>query len=406
MTTRGRPPKPRGEARPLHAVKERRAGSWSGKWLGRYVDAHGALRQCGRYRTQTEADRAALKRVQALSSTRPLPSATTLLEWHERWPRRVGKSERTVRTNRHRLERYVLPHLPADGDIPMAAITRSMVRDVQIALLQERLSKRTIDNALSSLSAVLGYALEEDLIEVNPALRMRVDPDDPRLNPARARRERRHVPPEELAAFLVEVAPRWRGACLAPAASGVRTQELLGLKRADRDPERQLIFVWQRAQLYGGAVERMLPGTKTSRGVRDKRREELGRWTLFPATLAPHVDQTPSLTGLLFPSPRGRVWGQRNFYRNVWEPAGRRAGTEFTVYDLRHTFASTLAAEGVPVVEIAAYMGHSTRMLDGLDNTTTRHYQHATGQWRERALEAVTSYLDAALSESRLRASV
>jgi integrase len=365
------------------------------------------VRQCGRYRTQTEADRAALKQVQGLAGARPLVSEISLLDWHERWPRRVGKSPRTVRTNRHRLERYVLPHLPAGGDIPMTAITRSMVRDVQIALLHERLSKQTIDNALSSLSAVLGYALEEDLIEVNPALSMRVDPDDPRLDPLRSSRERRYVPPDELAAFLVHVAPRWRGACLTPVASGVRTQELLGLRRADRDPERELIFVWQRAPLYGGGVECMVPGTKTSRGVRGKRREELGRLTPFPATLARLVDKTPSLTGLLFPSPRGRVWAQRNFYRNVWEPAERKAGTEFTVYDLRHTFASTLATAGVPVVEIAAYMGHSTRMLDGLDNTTTRHYQHATGQWRERALEAVSSYLDAALSaDPRLRASV
>jgi hypothetical protein len=102
----------------------------------------------------------------------------------------------------------------------MAGITRSMVRDVQIALLQERLSKQTIDGALASLSAVFGYALDEDLIEVNPALSMRVDPDDPRLDPARPRRARRFVPPDELAKLLVEVAPRWRGACLAPLPAG------------------------------------------------------------------------------------------------------------------------------------------------------------------------------------------
>jgi hypothetical protein len=52
----------------------------------------------------------------------------------------------------------------------MAAITRSMVRDVQIALLHERLSKQTIDNALSSLSVVFGYAREEDLISPRRSL--------------------------------------------------------------------------------------------------------------------------------------------------------------------------------------------------------------------------------------------
>ena len=66
-----------------------------------------------------------------------------------------------------------------------------MVRKTLAALLQLGLSKATIDGAISSLSAVLGYALREHRIEANPALGARVDPADTRLQPTRPRRERR-----------------------------------------------------------------------------------------------------------------------------------------------------------------------------------------------------------------------
>jgi hypothetical protein len=62
-------------------------------------------------------------------------------------------------------------------------------------LLERGLSKATIDGAISSLSAVLGYALREHRIEVNPALGARIDLADTRLQPKRSRTERRWIPP-------------------------------------------------------------------------------------------------------------------------------------------------------------------------------------------------------------------
>ena len=151
----------------------------------------------------------------------------------------------------------------------------------------------------------------------------------------------------------------------------------------------------QRAKVLGGRSDdesAFRPGLKTTKGVRRKTKEEFGRWTLFPSILST-VAPVRLHRRLIFPSPTGRVWAQRNFYRDVWEPASEKAGTDFTVYDLRHTFTSHLLASGVPTVEVAAYVGHSTRQLDGLDNTTTRVYQHPTGEYREAALEAIGQYI-------------
>jgi integrase len=148
--------------------------------------------------------------------------------------------------------------------------------------------------------------------------------------------------------------------------SGVRPGELFGLTRADLDRGGLPVFVHQTVSRYG----HLEPGLKTTHHVRD--RERRGRWTLFPGSLLALIDASPAdIDSRLYPSPRGRHWSHRNFYRDVWEPAQQAAGTDFTLYDARHTFSSRLLAAGIPLVEVAAWMGHSLRAGGEQMNTTT-----------------------------------
>jgi integrase len=405
----GAPKKPGGEARTLTSTPETKRGVRTGYFLARYRDLEGHKRQAGRFKRKGDANKASLEKVNELNAlcttssaahmapgAGPSPSAVlTLARWHEIWPTRVRRDQRTISTNEHRISKYIIPHLPEQGRIPIVDLNRGMLHDVQVALLQAGYAKRTIDGALSSLSAVLGYAMDEERIEANVAYRMRVDADDPLLNPTREQHERRYIPPDEFAQFFKYVKPQHRAACLAPLATGCRTQELFGLERSDYDRKQQLVFAHHRAPVYGGDPEdeaTFRPGLKTTKGVRTKPKEKRGRWTLCPAVLF-SVGPVRLHRRLLFPSPRGRVWAQRNFYRDAWDPASEKAGTEFTVYDLRHTFISHLLANGIPTVEVAAYAGHSTQQLGDIDNTTTRIYQHPTGDYREAALEAIGGYL-------------
>ena len=110
-------------------------------------------------------------------------------------------------------------------------------------MLARGLSKTTIDGAISSLSAVLGYALRDHRIEANPALRARVDPADTRLQPTRARSERRWVPPAEAGRLLEAVNPGTGRSFLTPFLTGVRPEELLALREQDIDSDRELILV-------------------------------------------------------------------------------------------------------------------------------------------------------------------
>lgn len=433
-------------ARTIAPVAVRAASGKITGWRATYRDGDNRKRQAGTFRTQTAARRAAETVVAKLNRGQGSVSGVTLGEWMGMWPARVGRDPRTVKTHQHRIGKYIHPHLPGGANTPLHQITRKHLHDVHAALLEQGLSKATIDGAIGSLSAVLGYALREQRIELNPALGARVDPADLRLRPTRQRQERRWIPPDEAGRLLNAVEPRYWALILTPFLAGVRPEELLALRAQDIDAERQLILVHQRANAAGGRPDK--PGVLKA-GLKERRRlirdapEVRGRWTLFPRILHPgrsgRALETPGnnnvvrlgrsellhVTSRTRGSPgerlteeqklQGSIWSQRNLYRDVIGPARESAGVTFTLYDARHTFVSTLMAGGVPLPEVAAYSGHSIGELasvaegDGRlrSQTTLAIYTHPTGQSRERALEAVEAYFEQLMvTAPRLRAAV
>jgi len=373
-----------GVARTREPVKERN----SGLWRAIYVDLEGSPRQSGRFRTKGEARLASQRTVDELNRGGGDPAWTpSVLDFLEDWNRRFPRHPRTEETNRERLERYILPYLPRHGHEPIGHVRRRDLLEVQDQLLRRQLSKTTIDGAFSALSALFRDAVELEYVETNPAHRLKVRPNDPRLQPTRLAKARRAVAPAEILAFIDHVRPGYRAACWTPLLTSARPAELFAMSRQDLDRDRQRIYVAETLTRYGRTME----GLKQTHHIPS--REKRGRWMLFPTVLNEMLAERPShVSGLLFPSPRGRPWGVRNFYRDVWDPARKRAGVDFTLYDLRHTFCSRLLAAGIPLVEVAAWMGHSLRAGGAeVDNTTSRVYAHATGEWCEVALHELTS---------------
>jgi integrase len=376
--------KPTGSARTREPVKEKA----SGLWRAMYVDLDGAARQAGRFRTKGDARVASQTVVDELNRRADDPGSTpSLLEFMDDWTRRFPRHPRTEETNKERLERYIVPYLPKRGHEPLAEVRRRHLLAVQDELLRRRLAKTTIDGAFSALSALLRDAVELEYLEANPAHSLRVRPNDPRLDPVKEAPGRRAVPPEEIHAFMRHVRPGYRAVCWTPVLTSARPAELFAMRRRDIDRKRQMIFVAETLTRYGKQME----GLKQTHHI--AAREQRGRWLLFPKILYEMLGERPlHVSGLLFPSPRGRPWNVRNFYRNIWDPARREAGVSFTLYDLRHTFSSRLLAAGIPLVEVAAWMGHSLRAGGAeVDNTTSRVYAHATGEWREVALAELTA---------------
>src|SRR3954447_11620055 len=395
MTERmGRPRAQLGVARTIAPAALRNDKGKVTGWRAQCRDAENRKRQLGVFRTQAQARKAAEDRVAGLNDGRTPVESVTLGQWMELWPERMGRDPRTVTTHKSRIEAYIYPHLPDGEDQQLSEIARTHLHDIQGALLARGLAKSTIDGGISSLSAVLGYALREHRIDVNPALSARVDPADTRLEPTRERRERRWVPPDEAGRLLEAVEPRHWALVLTPFLTGLRPEELLALRPQDIDADNELILVHQRATPAGGRPDKpgvLKPGLKERRRLVREEPQVRGRWTLFPCVL--HAGRT----GAAIPVPgdenvialnrseflygtrrtrgspgeqltneqklRGSIWSQRNLYRDVIEPARKAAATDFTLYDARHTFVSTLMAAGVPLAEVAAYSGHSVGEL-------------------------------------------
>lgn len=279
---------------------------------------NGTIRQAGRFKRKSDARDAILEAMAADPRDRTAPS---LGDFFERWPRRFPRHPQTEATNLHRMRRYVLPYLPAEGDFPIHTIRRSMLREVQDQLLARGLSKRTVDHAFASLSALLNDAMDDELIDNNPARGFTVRPGDPRLKPTRPQRKRRSVPLDEIQAFMASVKPRHTSVWCAPLLTGVRPGELFAARRTDIDRERELIYVHETADRYGGIAS----GTKTTHHLAEK--DERGRWTLFPRPLIELCDATPvTLSGLLFPSPRGKSGASATFTATFGSPRRSAAG--------------------------------------------------------------------------------
>jgi integrase len=353
-----------------------------------YVDLDGQVRQAGRFGAKGAARDRSQEVVEELNRGGDDPRLTpSLIDFLDEWTRRFPRHPRTEETNMERLERYILPYLPKGGHEPIGQVRRRSLLAVQDQLLRAGLSKTTIDGAFSALSALFRDALELEYLEANPAQRLRVRPNDPRLDPVKQAVGRRAVPPEEIHAFIKHVRPGYRAACWTPVLTSARPAELFAMRRQDVDRGRQMIFVAETLTRYGERME----GLKQTHHIAARARR--GRWLLFPEILNEMLgERPPHVSGLLFPSPRGRPWNVRNFYRDIWEPARKKAGVGFTLYDLRHTFSSRLLAAGIPLVEVAAWMGHSLHAGGAeVDNTTSRVYAHATGEWRKVALVELTA---------------
>lgn len=184
--------------------------------------------------------------------------------------------------------------------------------------MRRRSAKTTIDGAFSALSALLRDAVDIELIDANPAARIRVRPADPRLDPIRGQVRRRAVAPAEIRAFVNELKAKHRAVCWAPLLTGCRPGELFAMHHDSIDPDRELIYLHQTVDRYG----HLMDGLKGTHHITE--RDKRGRWTLFPSALLELLEPASSAE-LLFPSPRGKRWAIRNFYRNVWTPAQQRA---------------------------------------------------------------------------------
>lgn len=277
-----------------------------------------------------------------------------------------GRSERTAKTNRHRMSRIVDLQIEGKrlGSWKLAELDLGHMEILVDRLFVEQgRSPQGVTNMIRALSVLFEDARKLRLCDHNPTRGVRVSSNDRRAT--KANRRARVWSVADLHRFTtggraevrVKLDPQPVGAAFDYEAMlrvftdcGLRLGEVLALKRDHFTGDTLLV----RGNAHNGVITE--GDTEQKRHVRD---------VPVPPGLATLLrEMMPRIgTDLLFPTPRGKVWRERNFYRDVWEPARRATGLRVNPHDCRHSWVSHLRAAGMDDARLALIAGHRVETM-------------------------------------------
>lgn len=349
-------PRKRGRARPgdgsvYWSAKERR-------FVGEITlghDKHGRIRKVivgPRGRSDDDArlgvkDRLERFRHQKLPTKRShVNSRMTLGEYLDGWLRHKDLSDAATATYEWAIEQYLTPQL---GKTRLIDLDRSQLKRFFFGLSLSDGSREKIRNVLRT--ALQDAVTEEQLIAVNPAANLQIrDPRTPRnvreigvWNADQAKRFLKVAKgTEHFPLFLLAIV-----GALGPA-------ELFGIRWKDVDLQNGRVAITANLTEVGGRL--VFKETKTPQ----RRRNVALPGVLLKALQARHKAVKPKPTDYLFVAPEGGGIRRTTFRSRVWLPLIMKAKVPtITLYGLRHSSASLMAAMGVPLLVASRALGHS-----------------------------------------------
>lgn len=271
------------------------------------------------------------------------------------------------------------------GDVKLTDLTTAMIR-LWHRTIVEQCGQYTANRAKSHLKSILALA-EEDFGVRAPSM-------PTGLGRARSRPKKAILSTEHITRLITAAkADAEHGLYYAFAfLAGTRPSEQLGLLWSEVDFDRNLIRIC-RIQERDGSLTEM---TKTEAGTREVPmgavlREMLLGWRVRCPRKGKELHRVFPGPGRLQPWPKPRTGGggallYQNFRKRFWEPAFDRLGLPYvTPHSARHSFISTLQAQGIEVGLVAQIAGHANPTV------TLGHYTQAV-----RGGEAAVAALDRA----------
>lgn len=278
----------------------------------------------------------------------PEGARLTFAKFAVTWLETVCRTEK-ARSQWAKDEEVVRVHLvPAFGEVRLAALRRSHLVQLKADLRQKRargkestLSPKTVNLVLALAKRIMATAVDLGHVAENPFKGVKLYRLADQSTPHWTRDERDR--------FLVEARaldPDFTRLVAVACHTGLRLGELAALRKEDLDFERRRIHV--RAS-YSVALQELGP-TK-------------GRET---ADCPMNRVVVEALTPARFLAPGGWVFERALFWsaRHRLGRLARKVGvTPIRFHDLRHTFASLLADEGVSLLQIQKLMRHKSPQM-------------------------------------------
>ncbi len=271
---------------------------------------------------------------------------------------------------------------------PMSAVLRADAQDWANRLVRTHrygndekplLSPATIHETVHVMSTLYRIAMDESppLVASNPFVKLELPPIRPNKVDFYE-----HDEAQRLYAALEKIHAKWRVMAELGMDVGLRPGEIFGLHTDRLDWSRDLIHVTRVLTRYG--IREYAKSKKSHRTpplppkvraglakLLDGRRNWAGVCTCPKALPGGRTKPgTGPCPGLVFSAPEGGPIDDGNFRDRVWYPAIAAAEVrKFPFSIVRHTAASWLVMDGVPLYDVQHLLGHER-------STTTERYAH------------------------------
>lgn len=294
-----------------------------------------------------------------LTNAKRTPTVAEVIQEHiDLLIRPSSGTTKTYQTMLDRHVRNVIGHLPVDK------LDYRLIAHWVKSMMAKGLAPKTVHNVHGLISAAMNTAEMLGYISRNPCRGVQLPPIE------KAEDEAMFLTHAEFSLIMEGMGERYKAFTNFLVMTGTRFGEATALTVADVDllskpPTARINKAWKRdgqSQFYVGA-------TKTGAGKRT-----IGLNPAVVELLIPLVASKPGKE-LVFTTPKGGRIIHKLYWHHYWVPAVRTAQTigltkNPRIHDLRHTHASWLIQDGVPLFTISRRLGHaSTR-------TTEQVYGH------------------------------
>ena len=322
--------------------------------------------------------------------TAVVPEKITIDEYLDRWMAATKKGSvkaNTFESYAYMLDQYVRPYL---GSRRLDRLTALEVQHLMTQLGEKGIGPRTIRYAYGLIKDALGQAVRWGMIARNVA--ENVDP------PRQVRKEMQALDEAQVGEFLKAIAGAKHEILFKfMLYTGVRPSEAFGLKWSDVDLDNGMVKI-QRA-LTRIKTDWMLGPTKTSAS---RRSIPIALWLVamlrrhqrLQAEARMKIADVWQDHGFIFCDEIGGPLRGQNIRRRHLRTALKRAGLPVTLrlYDLRHSCATLMLAQGLNPKIAAERLGHASVRL------TLDTYSHVTPTMQQEASDK----LDAIFGDTTL----
>lgn len=327
------------------ASVEKRNGKWMVRWRvhgKQRTKMHATHKQALAYKAEVESDLVTGKAIDA-------SAAPKFGEWAKSWSAsRQGLRESTKARNTILLNRHLIPRF---GTAKLDAITQPQVQQLVTELVTEDgwngepLAPATVREIYQELNKCLTAAVAAKFLRDNPCVGITL--------PKTEHKEMLFLTQQQVHDLAESILPRYRALIYTLAYTGLRIGEAAALTPKDVDLSKGVLRITQTVSEVRGVMVTNPPKTKAGR-----RTIPLPEFVVDE--LNAHMKEYPAkfvFTGRQGGQIRASAYRQRAF-TNGKIKAG--IPKEVRIHDLRHTAISFWIANGVDLLRIKKWAGHTS----------------------------------------------